>query len=60
MTLSNIRKKAGMEFFEGALNGAEVVIVRSGIGKVNAAVCVQILADDFQVTHIINTGVQAL
>ena len=57
MTLSNIRKRAGMEFFEGTLNGAEAVIVRSGVGKVNAAVCVQILADDFQVTHIINTGV---
>ncbi|MBP5669245.1 MAG: 5'-methylthioadenosine/adenosylhomocysteine nucleosidase, partial [Lachnospiraceae bacterium] len=34
-----------------------VVIVRCGIGKVNAALCVQILADVFQVTHVINTGV---
>lgn len=57
MTVSNIIKKAGMEFYEGALNGAQVVIVRSGIGKVNAALCVQILADIFHVTHIINTGV---
>ena len=57
MTVSNIVKKAKMEFFEGSLNGASVVIVRSGIGKVNAALCVQILADEFQVTHIINTGV---
>lgn len=57
MNTTNIVKKAGMEFFEGTLNNANVVIVRSGIGKVNAALCVQILADDFQVTHIINTGV---
>ncbi len=57
MTVSNIVKKAGMEFYEGSLNGAQVVIVRSGIGKVNAALCVQILADIFHVTHIINTGV---
>ena len=57
--LENIRvtKKAGMDFHEGILNGAQVVIVRCGIGKVNAALCVQILADLFQVTHIINTGV---
>lgn len=57
--LSNkkITKKAGMEFFEGIINGAAVVIVRCGIGKVNAALCVQILADLFGVTHIINTGV---
>lgn len=53
----SITKKAGMEFFEGTLKGASVVIVRSGVGKVNAALCVQILADCFQVTHIINTGV---
>ena len=49
--------KANMEFYEGTLNGANVVIVRSGIGKVNAALCTQILADLFAVTHIINTGV---
>ena len=52
-----VTKKAGMEFFAGTLSGAQAVIVRSGIGKVNAALCVQILADLFAVTHIINTGV---
>ena len=57
MNTSNIVKKAGMEFYEGTLNGANVVIVRSGIGKVNAALCVQILVDIFNVTHVINTGV---
>ena len=46
-----------MEFQEGILNGTEVVIVRSGIGKVNAALCTQILCDVFEVSHIINTGV---
>lgn len=54
---SKVTKRAGMEFFEGVLNGTDVVIVRCGIGKVNAALCVQILADLFQVTHVINTGV---
>lgn len=57
MAVSKVEKKAGMEFFEGVLNGANVVIVRSGVGKVNAALCTQILADMFSVTHIINTGV---
>lgn len=57
MQCTRIIKKAGMEFNEGTLNGASVVIVRSGIGKVNAALCVQILADVFEVTHVINTGV---
>lgn len=57
LTHTKITTKAGMEFNEGILNGASVVIVRSGIGKVNAALCVQILADVFEVTHVINTGV---
>lgn len=57
MTVSNIVKKAGMDFYEGSLNGASVVVVRCGIGKINAALCVQILADVFEVTHVINTGV---
>ena len=52
-----ITTRAGMRFYEGTLNGAAVVVVQSGIGKVNAALCVQVLADLFSVTHIINTGV---
>ncbi len=57
MTVSNITKRAGMDFYEGTLNGASVVVVQCGIGKINAALCVQILADIFEVTHVINTGV---
>lgn len=57
MAIRRTEEKASMEFLEGTLNDTEVVIVRSGIGKVNAALCTQILCDVFEVTHIINTGV---
>ncbi len=57
MNTSDIITKAGMKFYEGTLNNVNVVVVQSGIGKVNAALCVQILADVFQVSHVINTGV---
>lgn len=50
-------KKAGMEFCEGTLMGQPAVVVRSGIGKVNAAVCTQILIDEFAVDTVINTGI---
>ena len=50
-------QKAGMEFCEGLLHGCPVVVVRSGIGKVNAAICTQILIDEFQVEAVINTGI---
>ena len=49
--------KASMVFCQGTLNGKEVVVVRSGIGKVNAAMCVQILVDEFQVEGVMNTGI---
>lgn len=49
--------KAGMVFAEGVLENREVVVVRSGVGKVNAAICTQILADEFGVDAIINTGI---
>ncbi len=50
-------RKARMTFCEGVLNGQEIVVVQSGIGKVNAAVCTQILVDDFGVTAVVNTGI---
>lgn len=54
---SKVTQIAGMDFLEGDLNDVPVVIVRCGIGKVNAALCVQILCDHYHVTHVINTGV---
>ena len=47
----------GLTFHTGLLAGVDVVIVQSGVGKVNAALCVQQLADRFQVDAIINTGI---
>lgn len=54
---TEIKNKAGMTFVSGSLNGKPVVVVRSGIGKVNASICTQILADEYKVNYIINTGV---
>ncbi len=48
---------AGMDFYTGILKKKKVVIVKSGIGKVNMALCTQILIDKFGITHLINTGV---
>ena len=50
-------KKAGSTFHEGVLMGLPVVLVQCGVGKVNAALCVQILCDCFGVTHLVNTGI---
>ena len=57
MTDTVIVEKAGMKFVKGNLKGQTAVVVRSGIGKVNAGICTQILADEFQVEAVINTGI---
>ena len=57
MQVTRRETKAGMEFCEGNFGTMKAVVVQSGIGKVHAAICAQILMDDFAVTHIINTGV---
>ncbi|NAW58097.1 MULTISPECIES: 5'-methylthioadenosine/S-adenosylhomocysteine nucleosidase [unclassified Vibrio] len=48
--------KAGCTFYSGQLNGVEVVVLQSGIGKVAAAVGTTILLDQFQPDVVINTG----
>lgn len=46
-----------LEICTGLLNQKEVAVVKCGIGKVNAALCTQILIDNFDIEAIINTGV---
>ncbi len=47
----------GLLYSSGKLNGVDAVVVRSGVGKVNAALCAQRLVLEFGVTHIVNTGI---
>lgn len=53
----NEKDKANMIFYSGKIDHFDVVLVVSGIGKVNASICTQILIDDFDITHVINSGV---
>ena len=57
MEVSEVTEYASMVFCKGKLWGRDVVVVRSGIGKVNASICAQILVDKFNVEVLINTGV---
>ena len=52
-----IASASGMEFWEGKLEGKDVVVVQCGIGKVNAGICANTLINGFGCTRIINTGV---
>ncbi len=48
---------AGSLYCEGRLNDCPAVVVQCGVGKVNAALCAQILISIYGVTHIVNTGI---
>ncbi|MCL1067270.1 5'-methylthioadenosine/adenosylhomocysteine nucleosidase [Shewanella olleyana] len=49
-------KVAGIEFVEGQLSGHDVVVTRSGIGKVAASIATTLVINNFNVTAVINTG----
>lgn len=50
-------KHACSDYYEGTLENLPAVVVQCGVGKVNAAMCAQILCSVFDVTHIVNTGI---
>ena len=54
---TEVQAVAGMDFCVGTLGGTPVVVVQSGIGKVNAGICTQVLVDRFGVDAVVNTGV---
>ncbi|CAM2822636.1 5'-methylthioadenosine/adenosylhomocysteine nucleosidase [Paenibacillus sediminis] len=49
--------KAGITYVTGTLHGKSVVVCKSGVGKVNAAVTTQILIDTFGIDTVLFTGV---
>jgi adenosylhomocysteine nucleosidase len=51
-----VGRQGDLEFHEGELDGCPVVIVCAGVGKVNAALCAQILITAYGVDCVINTG----
>ena len=50
-------EKAMLRFYEGTISDVEVVVLFSGVCKVNAAIATQILIDTYHVDAIINAGV---
>ena len=58
-TQDNFEKKesGGLTFYTGLISGVDVVVVKSGVGKVNAALCALRLILEYNVSSIINTGI---
>ncbi|QPC46980.1 5'-methylthioadenosine/S-adenosylhomocysteine nucleosidase [Mangrovibacillus cuniculi] len=56
MTNTDTVTIAGSEYTKGTLEGKEVVLLKSGIGKVNAAMSTAVLFQEFKPSVVINTG----
>lgn len=58
-SMENIKQTeiSSIIFYEGTIHGKNVVVARSGVGKVHAAVCAQTMILKFAPDVIINTGV---
>lgn len=52
-----VEEKAGMSFYSGKIFGREVAAVECGVGKVNAAMCTQVMIDLYSPDEIINSGI---
>jgi len=57
MTDLQIQTVAGLTFYSGTLSSSQAVVVKCGVGKVNAAACAQSLIDRYAVDAVINVGV---
>lgn len=57
MTEKKITEAGHLKFVQGYISGIPVVVVKCGVGKVNAGICTQTLILNFNVTHVINTGI---
>ncbi|MBQ9134366.1 MAG: 5'-methylthioadenosine/adenosylhomocysteine nucleosidase [Clostridia bacterium] len=51
-----ITEKAMLKFYEGKIDGVDIVTLFSGVCKVNAAIATQILIDTYKCDVIINSG----
>ena len=47
---------AGIELISGTLNGKDVIVTRSGIGKVAASIATTLLIENYAPDYVINTG----
>ncbi|MDF2949368.1 MAG: 5-methylthioadenosine/adenosylhomocysteine nucleosidase, partial [Sedimentibacter sp.] len=58
-SMNNIKKEtiSGVVYYEGTLQGKDVVVAKCGVGKVHAAVCAQTMILKYKPDAIINTGV---
>ena len=56
-TVRDKKEIAGLTFVSGSLYEKDIVLVKCGIGKVNAAICTQVLIDCFHVDGIVNVGI---
>lgn len=56
--MNNVQEKTiyELKFYEGTIDNKNIVLVESGVGKVNAARTTQVLIDNYKIDAVINVG----
>lgn len=57
MDIVQVKNIVGADFYIGKMHGQSVIAARCGIGKVNAAICAQVLIDMYAIDYCVNVGV---
>lgn len=57
MAVRGQENRGGIDYYAGKFAGRDVVVCKSGAGKVNAAVCTEILISTYEVEAVVFTGV---
>ena len=57
LTKKKVVEKSGVTFYKGKLNGQKIVVLKSGVGKVNAAYSTTVLLENFPIKKVIFIGV---
>ncbi len=56
MTNVQVKQIYNLRFLTGKINNRDCILIKSGVGKVNAARTTQVLLDNFEVEFVINAG----
>ena len=54
--LKNMKELQGYKFYEGTISGRDIVLMQSGIGKVNSALSTTLLFTHYDIDYVVNVG----
>ena len=54
---TEVKQVYNLRFIKGTIEGKQCILIKCGVGKVNAARATQVMLDHFKIDYVINIGV---